>query len=295
MKKCVIRIFSIAIAIVMLTCLCSATSYIYFTHDREPNFEITNLDKLHYGNVNSPTWLDRIHEDGCFITSYAMILRNIGKTTVGSETDIRNGTTGSLQADPFTVTFANTDFAEISTVGSKYVSSYSSDPVVTNINTITENFNASSFEVSFSGMTEQQIAENLAFYINAYPQGVGIVLNNSTQGKHLIVGVDETYTETFGSSASLLSGNIAPMIPISADEPDFESVECLASYRYRNGLVSENLASTDSTTSSTYESYFIVCDPINYATQPGNCQEFQVTWSGDAYDLVDIEKLIIIY
>lgn len=61
---------------------CGAAAYIYYTNKSEPNYVTTNLDNL-YNTGSSPTtdpsWGKRIEDDGCFITTYAMLLRNLGK------------------------------------------------------------------------------------------------------------------------------------------------------------------------------------------------------------------------
>lgn len=95
------------------------------------SFSTTNLDKL-YSNGSSSSWLSRPKSAGCVITSYAMILRNLGATTSSKHYDFRSGVTGYLASDPFTVMLANTSWPNITTSTSgTYIASTTQDPVVT--------------------------------------------------------------------------------------------------------------------------------------------------------------------
>ncbi len=107
-----------------------------------------------------------------------MLLKNLGNTTSSKVVDVRSSltTTAYLEADPFTVTYANAGFPSITynSTSGKYIASYSSDPVYTTPTTIATNFDAIYSIVDLSGKTDAQKAYNLAYYIDKYPQGGGI-------------------------------------------------------------------------------------------------------------------------
>lgn len=287
-----------AVVILVVSCLIvpssASSSYTYWTNKTTPNYTTTNLDIL-YDSNKSYQWSDRIYSAGCFVTSYAMILNNLGKTTKSQVKDIRTNSTGYLVADPFTVTFANTNFASISSSGGYYLSSYTSDPVYTYPSRIATNFDATYTYVDLTNKTEAQKAYNLAYYINKYPQGVGIQLSNSTSGTHCIVGIGQTYRNFSSRSEDLLLEDVvAPTVVTDINYTDIDVNTVLATEKAL--MTSTSTRNTNIRSArSTYDSYFTVCDPVSTSSKSGDCVLFSNCWAGGEYTIADIQYLRIIY
>lgn len=289
--------FTKAICLLLVFCMvslnimcipCGATSYTFYTNKTSPNYTTTNLSNL-YNSSGSTTssWYNRIYDQGCFVTSYAMILKNLGNTTKSKVVDIRYSrtTTAYLEADPFTVTYANAGFPSISynsTTG-KYYASYSSDPVYTNPATIANNFDATYSTVDLSGKTDAQKAYNLASYINKYPQGIGIYFSSSA-GTHLIVGVASTYPLSRSTEDLVMPTTITDPNQCPVDDPS-----SFATLNVSNGTLNARAIATD----MTYGSYFTVCDPVSYGNYSGDNVLMNECWTATVYNFSDIQGIRI--
>ncbi len=283
----------LALYIVLLNTLCipcSASSYAYYTNKLNPNYTTTHLDNL-YNTSGSTTasWESRIYDQGCFVTSYAMILKNLGQTTVSEVADVRYSLTTEsyLEADPFTVTYANADFPSISYNSSsgKYYASYTGDPVDSNPYVIADNFDVTYGYVDLRNSSESSKAFNLAYYINEYPQGVAIYFYDSVEGTHLIVGVDSSYP------ISRSTEEIVPVTVVTSKESStVDDSDSFAS----SDIVRKNNTKTTST-DMTYGSYFTVCDPVSYTGTPGENVPMDESWTATEFDFNDILYLRLFY
>lgn len=290
--------FIIAVIMVIVACWsmpANATgSYTYWTNRNTPNYNITNLNVL-YDSGWTYQWSDRIYNAGCFVTSYAMILSNLNKVTATSVTDIRTGSSGYLAPDPFTVTFANSNFASISNSGNYYLSSYTNDPVLTSPSLIASNFGATYAYVNLTGKAEATKAYNLAYYINQYPQGVGIHLSNSS-GTHCVVGIDQTY-RNFDSKATI-GGDIQIIEPTIVTSPNYMDVAPDTFFAMEHMILDQivtNNVINEKNTDSVYEGYFTICDPVSYTGCSGNGVLFSNSWAGSVYTIADIQYLRLMY
>ena len=267
-----------------------ASSYIYYTNKNTPNYITTNLNKLYCssGSYSSTSWYNRIYSEGCFVTSYAMILKNLGNTTSSRVVDVRSSltTTAYLEADPFTVTYTNAGFPSITynSTSGKYIASYSSDPVFTTPTTIANNFDATYSTVDLSGKTDAQKAHNLAYYINKYPQGVGIYFSDSSNGTHLIVGVASTYPLSRSTEDIVMPITITDSTKCPVDDPS-----TFAAVRFFNGSLDSRAVETD----MTYGAYFTVCDPVSYYGTSGDNVLMNACWTATTFDFSDIQGLRI--
>lgn len=291
---------SLIMAVIMVVMACwstpayAADSYTYWTNRNTPNYTTTNLNVLYDSGWNYQ-WSNRIYYAGCFVTSYAMILNNLDKVTASSVTDIRTGSTGYLTADPFTVTFANSNFASISSSGNYYLSSYTSDPVLTYPSRIASNFDATYVYVDLTDNTEAEKAYNLAYYINQYPQGIGIHLSNSS-GTHCVVGIDQTY-RNFGSR-SLMDEDIQIVEPTIVTSKNYLDVAPNTVFAMEQMILNQNVSNraiTVNNTDSVYDDYFTVCDPVSYTGCSGDGVLFSDSWAGSVYTVADIQYLRIMY
>lgn len=76
--RTICTLLAVCMLFLNIFCLpCYASSYIYYTNKNTPNYITTNLNKLYCssGSYSSTSWYNRIYSEGCFVTSYAMILK----------------------------------------------------------------------------------------------------------------------------------------------------------------------------------------------------------------------------
>ncbi len=223
-----------------------------------------------------------------------MILRNLNKTSINSYTDIRTGTTGFLIPDPFTVTWANTGFSSITydSNNDRYYSSYSSDPVTTYFGTIASAFGAQKVIIdNMSQMTLEEKVYWIAYYITNYPQGVGIVFNNSSNGTHIIVGVGTTLSLDYGKGNGIafpksLVNDAEFVDPINTEEQNNHK---MASIQRFVGKQDRSVCDI------TYGEFFTVCDPVSTFTNPGQYVNLNLTWTATEYTLDDVQSLRLLY
>lgn len=289
--RTICTLLAVCMLFLNIFCLpCYASSYIYYTNKNTPNYITTNLNKLYCssGSYSSTSWYNRIYSEGCFVTSYAMILKNLGNTTSSRVVDVRSSltTTAYLEADPFTVTYANAGFPSITynSTSGKYIASYSSDPVFTTPTTIANNFDATYSTVDLSGKTDAQKAHNLAYYINKYPQGVGIYFSDSSNCTHLIVGVASTYPLSRSTEDIVMPITITDSTKCPVDDPS-----TFAAVRFFNGSLDSRAVATD----MTYGAYFTVCDPVSYYGTSGDNVLMNACWTATTFDFSDIQGLRI--
>lgn len=306
MKKSVKRI-SLVLAMLMsfvfimsVPASASSSTYVYYTNKGTPNYNYTNLSKL-YNSGSSTSWYSRIYSAGCFVTSYAMMLRNMNKLSIGAYKDIRSGVTGRMIPDPYTVTYANTNCASITYDSSsdRYTANYSEDPVVTYPYRISSAFDATYSVVdmtrsaydSTQSMSIEEKAYWIAYYIRQNSQGVGIVFQSSTAGTHIIVGVETTLSLDYGRSISSPTAYPATYVnPIDFVDP-VNTVEQIAfqEQSIQTYLSDQARAVRD----ITYGSYFTVCDPVNYSSTPGQYVNLNSTWTATVFTLDDVVSLRI--
>ena len=214
------------------------------------NFSLTNLDKL-YSNGMNTSWLSCFSTAGCMLASYAMILHNMGKKTTTSKYDFRTDTTGRLEADPFTVMMANTNWPSISASNNKYIANTTQDPVYVYHNRIASTFGMTANRLYFSG-NDQNIAYTIAYYLVEHPEGVAVTFNSGSR-YHTVVftqttlEVPATFTPT--DTVSTLSTADVELFSTELEQQDYEEyVE-----KYESKMIN--------TLANTYDEYFTVCDP----------------------------------
>lgn len=282
-KRTICFILAIYMCIFSSMCIpCSAASYHYYTNTTTPNFLTTNLDKLYNesGVYASVKWYDRIHDAGCYVTSYAMVLRSLGKKTIKKVKDIRSSSTGYLGADPFTVTYANAGFPSIvKSSNGNFYAEYTGDPVYTSPSTIASNFGATFSQVDLRGKEDSVKAYNLASYINKYPQGVVICFTS-----HAVVGIGTTYPTTRSAE------EILPEIFIN--DPNFKDYDFSSSFltvktKYEDSKLKNNASMNN------YGIYFTVCDPVSAYNQSGDNVLLSDCWTGDNFNFSDIQYIRI--
>ncbi|GEM_PF-1503402 len=163
------------------------------------NLDITYLKYVYNGSNYLCTFKDDIHDAGCAICSYAMILRNLNKYTTTSYRDIRygvNSTKTTRIADPVSVCYANVGFPEAINYAEnpgKYLINTGTSAVLTNYLNIGNGFGVSIKRVELGSYTETNKMNNVAKYLVNHPEGICAYFNNTSYGGHMIVIKNTTY------------------------------------------------------------------------------------------------------
>lgn len=122
-------------------------------------------------------WMD----EGCAITSAAIILKNLG-ARYNDGYDFRFDADGNLEADPYTVALANTNNKGLaSPSGTLYY-----NPVLMNLKAITTNFTLYGQPLTYKttyGVTKAKLKEA----VDEHPEGVIVHMENRYNGSHYIV------------------------------------------------------------------------------------------------------------
>lgn len=227
------------------------------------SFSTTNLDKL-YSSGLSTSWLSRFQNAGCIIASYAMILRNLGASTSSTHYDFRSGTTGYLSADPFTVMLANTSWPTITgNSDGTYTASTTQNPVYTYHGRIASAFGKTISQVSISGLSDDNKANAIAYYLSLHPEGVAVSFQSGTRTHTIVftqttVEVPSSYSPPSGTTLAVTNYEISPEI---------------------SELVTSDVATA---ASSAYDNSFTVCDPSG-TTYYGAPQSFGTSYAASSY------------
>ncbi len=122
-------------------------------------------------------WMD----EGCAITAVAIVLKNLGARYTNGY-DFRFEADGNLEADPYTVSLANTGNRGLTEPkGTLYY-----NPVMTNLRAITSRFTLYGQPITYQttyGVTKAKLKAAL----DAHPEGVIVYMKNGYNGSHYIV------------------------------------------------------------------------------------------------------------
>jgi len=239
----------------------SPATYAYYCQNNMTGFDTTNLWGLFQTATSTKSMYEMIRDEGCVMSSIAMVLNNMGKTTVTQEYDHRFGTTGYLEADPFTVTMANCNFTEpvYDANSGRYVLNTTFYPVAyQSMTRIGDAFGATPKQLWLTGYTAEQKAQILAYYIAQNPEGVTAWFG-STSNNHTIVftgttyEIDDDYTPP--QSAEVWS---------IGDDVIMNTEVTQASINVSNFILENKLLSATSN-NTIFGSKFTVYDPVNNA------------------------------
>jgi hypothetical protein len=194
MKKLVKLAAMTLAATAMLATSAQAATYTWYSQ-YSPNWTTTNLDKLYAtGWSTSTSVLEDIKDAGCVMSSFAMVLNNLGEKTDSKYTDIRTKKTEQLKPDPFVLTWANMGFKSISYNNTKkrYEIGYSAEPVyVQSYANLVKPFGRTvSNKITLSGDAKTR-AKTLASYLKQNPEGIIVRIANS----HTLVFNSTTFDE----------------------------------------------------------------------------------------------------
>lgn len=221
-----------------------------------------------------------INKWGCSACSLGMIFRNLGATTTVAREDFRTGTISNLSADPFTIAMANINWPTITTSSSKYVitshkESYS--PVYPYWDRIANSFGLNAYKVSINSTDAAEIADILAYYIDANPEGILVRIS----GSHSLVFTDTTHT-----------------ISATFNPEEYEVIKLTSlneEYVLKTELEQEQALSSRAlfaTTSTDYDSKFICYDPVTTDITKGCNVPYDDSWTAGYYGGIDLVNYI---
>lgn len=238
------------------------------------SFSITNLDKLYSSATNGSSWLYRYKQVGCFIASYAMVLRNLGAKTTVQQDDFRTGRREFLAADPFTVMLASTSWPEITPNGD---GTYTANTAYNPIN-VSHKFIASSFGKKANGvglrdknLSETDKAYAIAYYLTKHPEGVMVAFAKEEGKTHTCVFTQTTVEVPSGFS------------------PPKSNVLLSTSYDVMSESFDSMAVGTTAVAAETYGNSFTVCDPTEWSgnTYYGSPQSYGTSYTAQVYDLIE--------
>lgn len=221
--------------------------------------------------VPAANQLDKGHINkwGCVVTSWAMVLNNMGAKTTSLRRDLRTGVTSYLDADPFTVTMANIGWLSDTHQSGRweirgYTDSFS--PVYARHGTIASSFGKTAKTVDLAGLSHEEKARHIAYYLGQNPEG--ILASYGTA--HTIVIAETTY-----SLPGSWVPSRTPSILYSLMETEGEVVE--------PDIRSSNLG----VMGTEYDSHFICYDPAATSASLGKGRPLNGIWSYGVYGGLD--------
>ncbi len=258
-------------------------------------WESTNLNKLFFPNMSDATSAEmpmystktgvsgHINKWGCSVSAVAMILRNMDAKTSESKQDIRTGTTGKLTADPFTVTMSNIGWPTVVKDGDKYIiDSYTSSnsPVYpSKWATIAQSFDKTGHRVDLNGLTTEQKADTLAYYISKHPEGIFVRVANS----HSVV-----FTKSTHPAPATLNG-------LGIPEPILLTCENELEISRRIWLEEQNAIIPFAISSTSYDSKFTCYDPATKNEEKAKGVTYDNSWCAEKYGGIDKVNYIIYF
>lgn len=145
----------------------NALSGIYFSYGATKRYAVDRYNR-------NGDWMD----EGCALSSHAMLLRNLGATLTEGY-DFRSGQNGNLPADPYTVSLANTG----NTGARAAKATLYGNPVLVNHNRI-----ADRFKVDGKALTVTQYyypsLKQIKEALDKHPEGVVVGMKNAYNGSH---------------------------------------------------------------------------------------------------------------
>lgn len=237
-------------------------------------FEWNKWNQGLYTDIN-PSAYDAGHVNkwGCYASAYAMILKNLGAKTITQETDFRTGYTGYLDADPFTIMLANTQFPAVNYNSSNQhyeITSYtlSNTPVYMYYVRVANAFGYDVVNVDLSGKTAEEKSSTITQHLNSHPEGVHLRISYSVDGSaaHSLVFTKSTYSVSSISLNSIEKGTLMTDVNAVAEMAELNN----NSYQTNNFSIM---------TTSSFDSYFTVCDPGTQWLDKGDNVNFTNSYS----------------
>lgn len=244
----------------------------------------TNVNKCYNGSYN---WDTVLKDAGCMVGAFSTVLKNLGVTSTASYTDIRDGSYGKLQPDPFTVMWANTNFAPYQTDSSgKYKFTYNENPIMCYRDKITSGFGCSVKSYVVKEQSDTVKMNTIAYYLTLHPEG--IIVNFQKPGyTHSIVVTGTTYE---APTDPVIVQSILNIPAAENDDPyEFYTPDCCNNSPQIDFPVTTMRAST-------YDSMLTVSDPCNTGSWNSYPQLLTSSscYSNGRYSVSDIISIFVI-
>lgn len=287
--KSINRIITIISVILALSICVSAVSYDHhYFYNKNPEstvggFSVSGISNLQ--DSDGHNIVNSIKTYGCFVTSYAMVLRTMGATTSSLRYDNRTGNSGYLQADPFTVTLANLYFPTTTGNTLNYSNGEYIEPV--NINSpadLVGYFGLIASTVNLSGLSESSKKCNIDRYIDTYPQGIILrfskVNDEGWTENHTVVLIESNYnTNSRGTEV---------LMPEVYDDSPLTNAHVWPTVMPRYTPDSGYIKSTNNGDD------FIVYDPAYYGTSSDGALALSDTWLSQEYGWSNLVEIKIV-
>lgn len=244
------------------------------------------LSKLY--NSNGTSWISRINSAGCFDAAYSMLLRNRNIKSSKSVYDFRNGTTGLVNADLFTLAYVCCGRPTITANSNgTYTAQTTKDPVIFDLSAAKSYFGFTRSKYDLSGLSDKQKADAIAYQLTLHPEGV-LVEYQSGSKRHTIVFTETTHetstSYTFPTNISLTSIDDSTEYEYGSFTTE-EDIE-MAEYMYANKLAS--IYSTN------YDGSFTVYDPAIRNSQTGEGILFSDSCTAYVYGFSNAVNMCVI-
>ena len=162
-------------------------SQLYPTKSSEGGYAVGGMENI-FVRDDEISFMNRMHNEGCYITSFAMVLSNLNRNTGVKRYNPRKNEYGIMEPDPISVALANMGFPEMY---AENVLDYVGNPVNCVFARIGNGFYSSISRVSMSNLTTQQKIVAITYYISINPEGVCLVFNDVED--HMIVATNSGY------------------------------------------------------------------------------------------------------
>lgn len=258
----------------------------YSQIEPSPNWDDTELDNVFFPNMsdeeksNTPLEWNKYnqgdYEDpegdpaytsghinmwGCVASSEAMVLKNLGASSVSMHYDLRYDETMYFDPDPFTIVWANIQYPSVQYVNGRYeVPSYTSSnsPTYMYVSRVANDFGYDTYRVDLSGKTAAQKASLLKSYLDSHPEGLMVRIAS----RHTLVFTrvaDDAYVNYEKTEA--LNHNEGVLLTEEIEERYYQ-------------LEMEKAGDMAIYAASEYDDDFIVCDPGTQVASKGDNVNF---------------------
>jgi len=220
---------------------------------------------------------------GCTAASWSMVMKNMGTWTPQTHYDVRKGTTGYLNPDPFTVALANTSWAAITynTTTKRYESTWQHplgadhSPLYIVDDWVATGFGVTASRHSFSTETEEQKAHFIHDALKTHPQGVLVRLTG-----HTLVFCQSLLSNSDFSTTLTLANDQASWRRLTPAEQDAIEGESWRRFERQSGGKGVGVQDVIiAATPTKYEQGFIVCDPATLNSANGANVKFSSSYS----------------
>ena len=285
------------------------------TTDYVANFDKTyDADYLTATDWQKDSWYTNLANYGCFVCSFAMVLKNLNKTTTRTIPNIMaaNGATipnQYMSAQPYAIMWANTTpygvAYSLNTIGTtftyqdnKYITAANaSDMCIRDRSAIGLLFDVAIATYNVGSMSTESKKNAIANFLSKNQEGIILVFNNSTYATHAMVITETTYEGTqIDSYESSLESRL-PTNSQTARALDNSNIKVKEAFDRESIRIHEANAQNRSTSTEAFSDgdMFTAYDPGRYnGTTYCNGVSLNRTYTSNYYNWDDLTQIIVI-